>query len=314
MVTKLMSKTEISFIIPVWNEEENIQPFINEIQKYLKNNSYEVIFVCDPSSDKTEETIEELASIDKRIKLITMSRKFGQPMAIIAGLKHVIGDCAIILDVDLQDPPSLIPEMVKYWKSGFQVVLPQRKNRAGESPIRLLISKLFYILNDKFSNLKMPRNVSDFRLIDRLVINQINLMNEKHGFLRGMVAYAGFKTKYIKFDRPARRLGKSKYPLTGSFKIGGNGIFAYSTLGLSIIFNLGIFLGVSSLFISVFYLIAKIVGYPFPIGNPTIVISIYGIGAINMLSMAIVGQYIERIYEETRQRPRYIIRKTINLD
>ena len=160
----------------------------------------------------------------------------------------------------------------------------------------------------------MPRNVSDFRLIDRLVIDQINLMNEKHGYLRGMVAYAGFKTKYIQFNRPARFLGKSKYPLTGSLKIGGNGIFAYSTLGLSIIFNLGIVLGIFSLFMAFSYLIAKIIGYPFPIGYPSIVISIFGIGAINILSMAIVGQYIERIYEETRQRPRYIIRKTININ
>ena len=178
-----------------------------------------------------------------------------------------------------------------------------------------MIAKVAYKLIDNFSNLKMPRDVSDFRLIDRLVIDQINIMQEKHGYLRGMVAYAGFKTKFIKFDRPARSRGKSKYnTFIGSLRIGGNGIFAYSTLGLSLIFNLGIILGIFSFLISFFYFLAKILGYPFPIGNPTVVISIFFIGAINILSMAIVGQYIERIYEETRLRPRYIIRKTINID
>ena len=310
-----MSNIEISFVIPVWNEEENIKPFMNEIKKYLVNKNYELIFVCDPSTDKTEKILEGLAKTDNRVRVILMSRKFGQPMATLAGLKYTLGDCAIILDIDLQDPPSLIPEMLKWWKKGFEVVLPQRQNRLGENPIRLLIAKFAYKLIDKFSNLNMPRNVSDFRLIDRLVINQINLMDEKHGYLRGMVAYAGFKTKYIKFNRPARNFGKSKYnSFTGSLKIGGNGIFAYSTLGLSIIFNLGIVLGIFSLFMAFSYLIAKIIGYPFPIGYPSIVISIFGIGAINILSMAIVGQYIERIYEETRQRPRYIIRKTININ
>ena len=310
-----MSEAEISIVVPVWNEEENIKPFINQIKKYITDSNYEIIFVCDPSTDQTESIIEELASNDKRIKLIMMSRRFGQPMATLAGLKYAVGDCAIILDVDLQDPPSLIPKMIEYWKKGFEVVLPQRKNRFGENPIRVLIAGLAYKLIDKFSNLKMPRNVSDFRLIDRLVINQLNLMDEKHGYLRGMVAYAGFKTKYIQFNRPSRHLGKSKYnAFTGSLRIGGNGIFAYSTLGLSIIFNLGIILGVLSFLISLFYFTAKIMGYPFPLGNPTIVISIYGIGAINMLSLSVMGQYIERIYEETRSRPRFIIRKTINFD
>ena len=310
-----MSQIEISLVVPVWNEEENIKPFVSEVKKYLSTYSYEIIFVCDPSSDNTEEIINELAIQDKKIRLILMSRKFGQPMAILAGLKHSKGDCAVVLDVDLQDPPSLIPEMIINWKKGFEVILPQRKSRVGENPVRLILATVAYKLIDNFSNLKMPRNVSDFRLIDRVVIDQINIMQEKHGYLRGMVAYAGFKTKYISFDRPPRSRGVTKYnSFTGSLRIGGNGIFSYSTFGLSLIFNLGIILGICSFLISFLYLIAKISGYPFPLGNPTIVISIYLIGAINMLSMAIVGQYIERIYEETRLRPRYIIRKTLNID
>ena len=130
-----MSQIEISLVVPVWNEEENIKPFVNEVKKYLSSNSFEIIFVCDPSSDNTEEIINELASKDKKIKLLLMSRKFGQPMAILAGLTHSKGDCAIILDVDLQDPPSLIPEMISNWRKGFEVILPQRKSRVEKTQL-----------------------------------------------------------------------------------------------------------------------------------------------------------------------------------
>ena len=304
----------ISIVVPTWNEEGNIKPFINGIKKYLKNENFEIIFVCDPCTDNTVEIIEEIALRDPSIRLILMSRKFGQPMATLAGLEKCKGKCAIVMDVDLQDPPSLLPRMIDYWRKGFEVVLPQRTSRVGENLIRIFIAKLAYKLIDKFSNIKMPRNVSDFRLIDRVVIDQINLMGERHGFLRGMVAYAGFNTVYLKFERPKRHSGESKYnALTGSLNIGGNGVFAYSALGLSFIFNAGIILSCFSFFAAISYLIAKILGFPFPIGNPTIVISIYAIGSITILSLAIIGQYLERIYEETRTRPRYIIRKTINI-
>ncbi len=304
----------ISIIVPTWNERGNIIPFLGAISENLINEKYEIIFVCDPCTDGTEEIIEEKAKERENIKFILMSRRFGQPMATLAGLEKCSGDCAIVMDVDMQDPPSLLPKMLELWREGFEVILPQRRARYGENPVRLIVAKFAYKYIDKFSNINMPRNVSDFRLIDRVVIEQINNMNERHGYLRGMVAYAGYRTKYLKFDRPKRLSGDSKYnSFIGSIKIGGNGVFAYSTLGLSIIFNAGIVLGIASLLVSVSYLIAKLLGADFPLGNPTIVISIYAIGAINTFALAIIGQYIERIYEETRTRPRYIIRKTKNL-
>lgn len=304
----------ISVIVPIWNEKGNIIPFLEEITKFLINEEYEIIFVCDPCTDGTEKIIENKTKENKNIKFILMSRRFGQPMATLAGLEKCNGDCAIVMDVDMQDPPSLLPKMIDYWRQGFYVVLPKRKARYGENPIRLLVAKFAYKLIDRFSEINMPRNVSDFRLIDREIINHINNMNESHGYLRGMVAYAGYDTKYLEFDRPKRLSGNSKYnSLIGSIKIGGNGVFAYSTLGLSIIFNVGILLGFGSLIVAIAYLIIKLLGTDFPLGNPTIVISIYAIGAINTLALAIIGQYIERIYEETRQRQRYIIRKTVNL-
>ena len=303
-----------SIVVPVWNEQDNILPFLNELEKNLDDEEYDVIFVADPCTDKTIEIIKEKTLKNRSIKLILMSRRFGQPMAILAGLQKCEGDCAIIMDVDLQNPPSLLPMMLSLWRKGNEVVLPILRKRYGESPIRSFVARFAYKIIDRFSDFKIPRNVSDFRLIDRKVIDEINLMKERHGFLRGMVAYAGFKTEYLLFDRPRRFSGKTKYnPLLGSLKIGGNGVFAYSSFGLSLIFNLGIILALISFLVSFIYFLAKLLGYVFPWGFATVVISIFLVGSINMFGMAIIGQYIQRIYEETRPRPRYIIKETINL-
>ena len=300
--------------MPVWNEEENIDPFLKELDFHLANEKYEVMFVADPCSDNTIEIIKNKAENKSSIKLIHMSRRFGQPMAILAGLENCIGECGIVIDVDLQNPPKLLPEMIKIWRNGAEVVLPKLRKRYGENPIRSFVARLAYKTIDRFSDFKIPRNVSDFRLLDRKVIDQVNIMQERHGFLRGMVAYAGFRTEYIIFDRPPRLAGETKYnPILGSLKVGGNGVFAYSSFGLSLIFNFGILLALFSFLISIIYFFAKISGYNFPWGFATIVISIFLVGSANMFGLAIVGQYIQRIYEETRSRPRYIIRETKNI-
>lgn len=304
----------LSIIVPVWNEEENIDPFLKELDFHLANEKYEVIFVADPCTDNTIEIIKNKAENKSSIKLIHMSRRFGQPMAILAGLENCIGECGIVIDVDLQNPPKLLPEMIKIWRNGADVVLPKLRKRYGENPIRSFVARLAYKTIDRFSDFKIPRNVSDFRLLDRKVIDQVNIMQERHGFLRGMVAYAGFRTEYIIFDRPPRLAGETKYnPILGSLKVGGNGVFAYSSFGLSLIFNFGILLALLSFLISIIYFFAKISGYTFPWGFATIVISIFLVGSANMFGLAIVGQYIQRIYEETRSRPRYIIRETKNI-
>ena len=304
----------ISIIVPVWNEQDNIIPFLKELYKNIGNEVFEVLFVADPCTDKTIEIIKKEGTLNSSIKLILMARRFGQPMAILAGLEKCKGDCAIVIDVDLQNPPSLLPKMLVMWRNGIEVVLPRLKKRYGESPIRSFIARLAYKTIDRFSEIKMPRDVSDFRLIDRKVIDEVNNMKERHGFLRGMVAYAGFNVEYISFDRQARLAGVTKYnPILGSLKIGGNGVFAYSSFGLSMIFNFGIIFGLFSFLIAIIYLLAKLLGYVFPWGFATVVISIFLVGSINMFGLAVVGQYIQRIYEETRPRPRYIIRETVNL-
>ena len=266
----------ISLIVPIWNEEENILPFLSAVKENLNDELYEIIFVADPCTDRTIEVVKKEARNSKLIKLILMSRRFGQPMAILAGLKKCTGDCAIVIDVDLQNPPNLLPKMIKLWREGNSVVLPRLRKRYGESPLRSFVARCAYKIIDRFSEIKMPRNVSDFRLLDRKVIDQVNSMKERHGFLRGMVAYAGFKTTYITFDRQPRFSGETKHnPLLGSLRVGGDGVFAYSSFGLSIIFNLGIFLALLSFIISMSYFIAKLTGYVFPWGFASIIISIF---------------------------------------
>ena len=302
----------ISIVVPVWNEESNILTFIKEINKNLEKENFEIIFVLDPSTDNSEKIITNIAEGAEYIKLITMSRRFGQPMAILAGLEYCKGDCAIVMDVDMQNPPSCLPKMINLWRNGFQVVLPKLRKR-GDNIVRTIMAKSAYRLIDNFSEIKVPRDVSDFRLLDREVIDQINLMEERHGFLRGMVAYAGYKIAFLPFDRPKRLSGVTKYnPLFGSLRIGGNGVFAYSSLGLFIIFNFGIFLALIAVLSSIFYFFAKLLQYPFPQGFPTIVILILLVGSMNLFALAILGQYIQRIYEETRKRPRYIVKNKIN--
>lgn len=302
----------ISIVVPVWNEEGNILTFVKEINTHLSKENFEIIFVLDPSTDNSENIIRKIAENSEYIKLITMSRRFGQPMAILAGLEHCKGNCAIVMDVDLQNPPSCLPQMINLWRDGFQVVLPKLRKR-GDNIVRTIIAKSAYRLIDNFSEIKVPRDVSDFRLLDRKVIDQINLMEERHGFLRGMVAYAGYKIAFLPFDRPKRFAGVTKYnPLFGSLRIGGNGVFAYSSLGLFIIFNFGIFLALIAVLSSIFYFFAKLLQYPFPQGFPTIVILILLVGSLNLFALAILGQYIQRIYEETRKRPRYIVKSRVN--
>lgn len=306
----------ISFVVPVWNEAENIEYFVKSVlSQKPRRYQFELIFVLDPCTDDTETILKRLQANNASIKSITMSRRFGQPMCILCGLQYSSGEAVIIMDCDMQDPPELIPLMLKAWEDGFNIVLPRRIKRYGESKIKKLITYVGYKLIDRYSELEMPRNVSDFRLISRKVVDYLNSMNEAHGFIRGMVAYVGFSKTYIDFVRPARHDGLSKYNARlGSLKIGGNGVFAYSSLALNYLFKGGIILSLIWMTIGLSYLISKAYGLHYPIGNPSILISLYMVGSFIMLGLAIVGQYLERIYEETRNRPRYIIGETSGFD
>lgn len=302
----------LSIVVPVFREEKNLPEFLRRIRPILDGITaeYEIIFALDPSPDRTEDVILEERAKDGRIKLLKFSRRVGQPMATLAGLEYSRGDAVIVMDVDLQDPPGLIGEMVAKWREGFDVVLPQRRQRTGEPWIKKVVSATGYKVINKIADVKIPPNTGDFRLMSRRVVIEITKLKESHGFLRGMVAVVGFKQVLIPFDRPPRHAGETNYNrFLGSLRIGFNGIFCFSTYALALSTMAGFAIASCSFLIAITYLIMKLAGFPFPIGNPTVVILILFMGGIQLISVGILGEYIGRIYEEVRGRPKFIVER-----
>jgi len=300
----------LSIVVPVFREEKNIPEFLRRIRPILGEitQDYEIIFSMDPSPDRTEEVVLEERLTDPRIKLLKFSRRFGQPMATLAGMEYSRGDAVIVMDVDLQDPPELIHDMVNKWKQGYDVVLPQRRARTGEPWLKKLVAGTGYKVINKIADVKIPQNTGDFRLMTRRVILEVVRLKESHGFLRGMVAVVGFKQCLIPFDRPARFAGETNYNrFFGSLRIGFNGIFCFSTYALTLSTQFGFVIAAASFLIAMTYLIMKLAGFPFPMGNPTLVILILFMGGIQLISVGILGEYIGRIYEEVRSRPKFIV-------
>jgi dolichol-phosphate mannosyltransferase len=300
----------LSIVVPVFREEKNIPEFLRRIRPILGEitQDYEIIFSMDPSPDRTEEVVLAERAQDDRIKLLKFSRRFGQPMATLAGMDYSRGDAVIVMDVDLQDPPELIHEMIKKWREGYDVVLPQRRARTGEPWLKKLVASSGYKVINKIADVKIPPNTGDFRLMTRRVILEVVKLKESHGFLRGMVAVVGFKQCLIPFDRPARFAGETNYNrFFGSLRIGFNGIFCFSTYALTLSTQLGFITAMASFLIAVTYFVMKLAGFPFPIGNPTMVILILFMGGIQLISVGILGEYIGRIYEEVRSRPKFIV-------
>jgi dolichol-phosphate mannosyltransferase len=300
----------LSVVVPVYKEEKNIPEFLRRIRPILSGvtEDYEIIFSLDPSPDRTEDVILAARAADSRIKLLRFSRRFGQPMATLAGLEYSSGEAVIAMDVDLQDPPELIHEMVAKWREGFDVVLPQRRARTGEPWIKKLVAATGYKVINKIADVKIPPNTGDFRLMARRVVREVVKLKESHGFLRGMVAVVGFKQAIIPFDRPARFAGETNYNrFFGSLRIGFNGIFCFSTYALTLSTMFGFLIAGASFLLMAIYLFYKLMGWPIAWGNPTLVILISFLGGIQLISVGILGEYIGRIYEEVRARPKFIV-------
>jgi dolichol-phosphate mannosyltransferase len=300
----------LSLVVPVYREEKNVPEFIRRMRPILDaiTQDYEIIFALDPSPDRTEDVVLEQRASDGRIKLLKFSRRFGQPMASLAGMQYSSGDAVIVMDVDLQDPPELVPAMVAKWREGYDVVLPQRTRRTGEPWIKKVIAETGYKVINKIADVKIPPNSGDFRLMSRRVVNEVVKLRESHGFLRGMVAVVGFKQCLLPFERPARFSGETNYNrFLGSLRIGFNGIFCFSTYALTLSTQFGFVIAGASFLIALAYLVMKLCGFPFPVGNPTLVILVLFMGGIQLISVGILGEYIGRIYEEVRARPRFIV-------
>jgi polyisoprenyl-phosphate glycosyltransferase len=300
----------LSVVIPARNEEENVVPIYSRLAAVLDSidEEWEIIFSIDPSTDRTEDLVGALCERDRRVRMLRFSRCFGQPMAILAGMEASSGDAVVVIDCDMQDPPEVIPELVRLWREGFDVVYAQRRSRDGETLPKRIVAALGYRALSRIADVEIPPNTGEFRLMSRRVVDYVCALPESHGFLRGLVGLVGFRQTGVLYDREARTAGSSKYNrFLGSVVIGLNGIVGFSRYPLQVISLLGIVLSMLAFLLALTYFILKVSGYPFPIGNPTIVIVVAFFSGIQMLSLGVMGEYVGRIYDEVRQRPKYIV-------
>lgn len=308
---------KISIIIPAYNEEEVAQECYNRLEEVLnKLNNYEneIIFINDGSKDKTLEILTKLANQNENVKIVSFSRNFGHQAAVTAGLKYVTGDVILIIDADLQDPPELLPEMLKLWEEGNEVIYGERKIREGESRFKLFTAKMFYKTLNALSDVEIPKNTGDFRLVDRKVVDTINSLPEHNKFLRGLFSWVGYRQYAFKYERKERFAGKTKYPLKKMLKLAADGIIGFSTKPLKILGGLGFI----SIIISFIILIYSLLSFAFEWNNleagwTSIMVSITFFAGVQLLSIWVLSEYIGRIYDETKNRPQYIVDKTINI-
>lgn len=307
----------VSVVIPLYNEELNVEPLVKRLEHVLRRTGspWELVFALDPSPDRTRERLLELMEQGYPIRLLIFSRRIGKPLSLLAGLDHAVGDVCVIIDADLQDPPELIEAMLATWRDGYDVVIPQRVARKGEHFLYLKAAELFYWLLEKISEVPVPRNTGDFRLLDARVVREVCRFRERHGFLRGMTALAGFKTALLPYERDARHAGRTQIPLRGAVNIALDGIVPFSRapvrwmLALGLIFVLlAVGSGLAGLTVGL------LSGMPeqWPIWFACWLNLM--LSGIVLSGMGILGEYLVRTYEEARHRPLYIVHELHEAD
>jgi dolichol-phosphate mannosyltransferase len=305
----------LSVVVPVYKEQDNIRPFLTRLVPVLESiGTYEILFCLDPSPDRTEQVIEEEIQHNENIFLMVFSRRFGQPSATMAGILECQGDYCVVIDVDLQDPPELIADLYAKAQEGFDVVAAQRVSRDGETLLKKAVSYLGYKVINKIAHVSIPTNTGDFRIMSRRVIEGLRQHPESHCFLRGLVSLVGYKQTTLPYKREARLQGAGHYNrFLGSLKIGFNGIIGFSSYPLSLLLFSGCFLAFLSLIGIGYLLTSKFVFHNnYPIGIPTAIVSILFMGGIQLISIGLLGEYVGRIYDEVKRRPRYIVDRVVS--
>jgi dolichol-phosphate mannosyltransferase len=297
----------LSVIIPVYNEEEIVAETYRVLEEELKDVEHELIFVNDGSQDKTREILEGLLPNNPNNRIVNFSRNFGHQAAFSAGLDHAQGDAVVIIDGDLQDPPALIHEMLTKWREGYQVVYAQRNKRKGETIFKRFSAFCFYRIIGKMTNIEIPPDTGDFRLMDRCVVDQLKNLPERSRFLRGLVCWVGFKKIGIKYDRAERTAGKSKYPLKKMLHLASNGITGFSSAPLKISFFMGLLATLIAFGVLVWSILERILSPATTVpGWASLMTAIVFFGGVQLITIGILGEYIGRIYDEVKQRPLYI--------
>jgi polyisoprenyl-phosphate glycosyltransferase len=310
-------KPTYSIVAPIYNEEGNIPKLYERICGVMDatGESWELVCVNDGSRDRSAELLRDLSVRDPRIKMVNFARNFGHQIAVTAGLHHTSGDAVVIIDADLQDPPELIHDMIERWKAGYQVVYAVRQERKGETWFKLLTAKLFYRVIYRITDVDIPMDTGDFRLMDRKVVDALNSMKEHNRFIRGLTSWIGFKQTGIKYVREERQWGETKYPLKKMVRFAMDAITGFSYFPLQIMVYVSFILGVLAvLAIPIIALLRVILGFQFLGGQVTHIVLLLVLSSFQLFFLFIMGQYVARIYDETRDRPLYIVAERVGFD
>jgi polyisoprenyl-phosphate glycosyltransferase len=310
-----MNNPVYSLIFPVYNEEMALPKLKAALVGILRqlNDSYEIIFIDDGSKDSTPDILEKYSIENSNFKVITFSRNFGHQAALAAGLNHASGDAVIIMDADLQDPVELLQEFIGKWKEGYKVVYGIRKARDGESYFKKFTAGLFYKIIYKFSDIEIPQNVSDFRLLDKEVVEHMRNFKESHLFWRGLASWVGFKQTGIEFIRKPRVAGTTHYSFRKMLKFAIDGITSFSIKPLKLSTYLGFIIAFISFIFGIWTIIAKIIYGNTLAGWASLMTAVLFFGGIQLIMIGLLGEYVGRTYEESKKRPIYIIKDKVNL-
>jgi len=300
---------KISLVVPVFNEEDAVPIFYETVRRELSEHEVEIVFVNDGSKDSTEKIINALSISDPLVTALSFTRNFGKEPALFAGLEHATGDAVIPIDVDLQDPVSVIPLLIERWMAGSDVVLAKRADRSSDGHMKRKTAEWFYRLHNKISSPKIEENVGDFRLMSRSVVESIKLMPERNLFMKGILSWVGGDVDVVEYTRAERVAGVSKFNGWKLWNLALEGITSFSTFPLRMWTYIGLFVAGMS-FIYGAYMIADTLIFGNPVhGYPSVIVSILFLGGVQLIGIGVLGEYIGRIYFETKQRPRYLLKK-----
>lgn len=304
----------VSIVIPCLDEAEVLPEMLSRLRAIAntqKDCTFEFIFVDDGSRDSTLPILAQAATEDGRIKAISFARNFGQQIAVTAGIDFARGDAVVLIDCDLQDPPEVIPKMIAAWRSGFDVVYGTRASRPGDSWFKTSSARVFHRVMSRLSEVPIPSDTGDFRLMDRSVVDVLRAMPERHRFLRGMVAWTGFRQTAIAYDRPERFAGQTKYPLVKMLRYAMDGLLSFSTKPLQMAIGLGLVTVLMSVMGIVYALVMRAFTSVWVEGWTALMIAVLFLGGVQLLSLGIIGEYVGRIYGEVQRRPLYVVRHRI---
>jgi dolichol-phosphate mannosyltransferase len=307
----------LSIVIPCYNEEEVLEETMRRLRKFcseLECLDIELIFVDDGSNDRTRELLKRFAEEYSKIKIVAFARNFGHQIAVTAGIDSSKGDAVVLIDADLQDPPEVIHQMIAKWREGYDVVYGTRTERPGESSFKRATARAFYRLLNRFSDIPIPLDTGDFRLMSRRVVETLKAMPERDRFVRGMVSWVGFKQTPLPYKRSERFAGESKYPLRKMVRFATDGILSFSIKPLQMSIAFGVFCASISLLAIVYALFMRIFTDIWVKGSTALMIAVLFIGGVQLISVGILGEYIGRIYNEIKKRPLYVVQEYFNFD